>query len=62
MADIIETARAFHAELKANNTKAWWDENRGTYNKELLPNFATELPNTRNNPGPSADCSSIKSN
>ncbi|WP_438956655.1 hypothetical protein [Cognatiyoonia sp.] len=56
MADIIETARAFHAELKANNTKAWWNENRGTYNKELLPNFATELPNLRNNPSPSADC------
>lgn len=37
MTDIIETARAFYAELNANNTKAWWDEHRRTYDEELKP-------------------------
>lgn len=37
MTDIIQTARTFYSELNTNNTKAWWDENRGTYDKVLKP-------------------------
>ncbi len=34
---LIPTARTFYAALAADNTKAWWDANRGTYDKTLKP-------------------------
>lgn len=36
-ATLVQTARRFYADLDANNTKAWWQENRGTYDKVLKP-------------------------
>lgn len=34
---MIETARAFYAELAANNSKVWWDAHRDTYDLVLKP-------------------------
>lgn len=34
---LISDARKFYAALDADNTKTWWDENRGTYDKVLKP-------------------------
>jgi uncharacterized protein (TIGR02453 family) len=36
--DLIADARAFYQQLKANNTKAWWQENRSIYDDNLKPN------------------------
>lgn len=34
---LIPEARAFYTNLKDNNSKAWWDENRSTYDTILKP-------------------------
>lgn len=34
---MITTAQAFYAQLRDNNTKAWWDEHRSTYDTVLKP-------------------------
>ena len=34
---LISDARKFYAALDTDNTKTWWDENRGTYDKVLKP-------------------------
>lgn len=36
--NLIADAQGFYAQLNANNTKAWWQENRGTYDDNLKPN------------------------
>ncbi len=35
--NLIKIAQHFYADLAANNAKPWWDENRGTYDKQLKP-------------------------
>lgn len=42
MTDIIKTAQEFYATLAQNNSKDWWQENRGTYDNTLKP-FAQSL-------------------
>lgn len=34
---LVPTARQFYAALDANNTKAWWQDNRSTYDDVLKP-------------------------
>lgn len=34
---LITTARTFYTALDADNTKAWWQDNRGTYDDVLKP-------------------------
>lgn len=34
---LIPTARAFYSDLAANNTRDWWQENRGPYDNVLKP-------------------------
>lgn len=34
---LIPQARAFYTDLNANNSKAWWGENRGPYDSVLKP-------------------------
>ena len=34
---LIPTARSFYAALDQDNTKAWWQENRATYDDVLKP-------------------------
>lgn len=34
---MIATAQAFYKALAANNTRDWWEDNRGTYDKALKP-------------------------
>ncbi len=36
--NLIADAQGFYTQLNANNTKAWWQENRGTYDDNLKPN------------------------
>ncbi|MCO4849216.1 MAG: DUF2461 domain-containing protein [Yoonia sp.] len=35
--NLIQTAQVFYKDLAANNTKAWWDAHRGTYDDVLKP-------------------------
>lgn len=35
--NLIATAQTFYRDLAANNSKTWWDDNRGTYDTVLKP-------------------------
>ncbi len=53
---MITTAQAFYKKLAANNTKAWWDDNRGTYDEALKPAALTLLDDLTAPLSEIADC------